>query len=610
MFGFYGILGESGEPGEPGIPGCPGCPGYPGVPGIQGPTGFGLTGSTGLIGIIGPTGPTGPTGKIGITGSTGSVVRGPTGPIGPIGFVGITGVQGPQGSTGSIGDRGPTGPTGDQGFTGPTGPTGLIGNRGPTGLTGTTGPTGPAGDQGPTGQIGITGLTGPIGSIGSVGLTGPIGIQGLTGITGPTGPAGIPGLVDSKLEKCFDLVNNNLIRLEKKIAGTQEFGSFVSISDEFAVISDNPVNNTSVYVHQKDLGGINNWGFLKTLDASDRVFNDNFGCSTDIFGNYIIVGEGLFGKIFIFEKDLGGADNWGQLASITDSGGFGRDVGIFDNYAIVGDFGSAFILKKDFPVANSWGIIKTLIPSDGTGSFGSSVDIADNYAIVGASSGTGNVANSGTAYIFGKNQGGFDNWGEIKKISASDGASSDIFGGMGGKAGKGVSIFGNIAIVGASRNDALGFNRGSAYLFKKDEGGADNWGEFKQILPNFAGTSFFGLSVSIYDGCSVVGIDLFRITQFSTQFNAVSALDENGNRYQVLVPSDGVSINDRYGSTVDIFNRNIIVGAPNLDATLGSVYIYKKLCRINLDCIPRDPNIVSVGEMFIDSSDGCLRLKI
>ena len=35
---------------------------------------------------------------------------------------------------------------------------------------------------------------------------------------------------------------------------------------------------------------------------------------------------------------------------------------------------------------------------------------------------------SGSAYIFDRNEGGTDNWGEVKNITASDGATGDEFG--------------------------------------------------------------------------------------------------------------------------------------------------------------------------------------
>ena len=56
------------------------------------------------------------------------------------------------------------------------------------------------------------------------------------------------------------------------------------------------------------------------------------------------------------------------------------------------------------------------------------------------------------------------------KITASDGAEWDWF-------GHSVAISGDTVIVGGFGDDDNGFNSGSAYLYQRDEGGPDNWGQ-------------------------------------------------------------------------------------------------------------------------------------
>ena len=55
--------------------------------------------------------------------------------------------------------------------------------------------------------------------------------------------------------------------------------------------------------------------------------------------------------------------------------------------------------------------------------FGYSVAISGNTIVVGAYvDDISNNTNQGAAYIFERNQGGVNNWGEVKKLVASDGA--------------------------------------------------------------------------------------------------------------------------------------------------------------------------------------------
>ena len=69
--------------------------------------------------------------------------------------------------------------------------------------------------------------------------------------------------------------------------------------------------------------------------------------------------------------------------------------------------------------------------------------------------------NAGAAYVFQRDQGGADNWGEVTKLTASDAQAGDQF-------GHGVAVSGDTAVVGANFEDAGGSNAGAAYVFGRD----------------------------------------------------------------------------------------------------------------------------------------------
>ena len=88
------------------------------------------------------------------------------------------------------------------------------------------------------------------------------------------------------------------------------------------------------------------------------------------------------------------------------------------------------------------------------------------------------------------------------KLTASDAADADQF-------GISVSISGDTATIGARGNDDAGFFSGSAYIFRRHEGGADNWGEFNKLNASDAASSDqFGFSVSISGDTAIVGARL------------------------------------------------------------------------------------------------------
>ena len=64
---------------------------------------------------------------------------------------------------------------------------------------------------------------------------------------------------------------------------------------------------------------------------------------------------------------------------------------------------------------------------------------------------------SGSAYLFGRNEGGANNWGQVRKLTASDAEEEDGF-------GDAVSLDGDILVVGAGGQNAS-VGTGKAYAF-------------------------------------------------------------------------------------------------------------------------------------------------
>jgi len=193
--------------------------------------------------------------------------------------------------------------------------------------------------------------------------------------------------------------------------------------------------------------------------------------------------------------------------------------------------------------------------------FGSSVSISGDYAIVGAynedhdASGGNGLSNAGSAYIYYRNEGGTDNWGEVTKIVASDRAADDFF-------GVSVSINGDYAIVGAfwEDQDASGgntlTNSGSAYILYRNEGGTDNWGEVTKIVASDrAVDDLFGISVSINGAYAIVGAHAE-----DHDASGGNTLTNSGSAYLFKSSVLGI-IESSFGATLTLYpnptNRNI-----------------------------------------------------
>jgi len=226
----------------------------------------------------------------------------------------------------------------------------------------------------------------------------------------------------------------------------------------------------SVYVFEQGPGGY--YWEVQKLVASDRGVGDLFGYSLDLSGNRAIIGAYNededtsggntlqdAGAAYVFERGA----NWQEVQKLvaSDRGfndNFGHSVSINGDYAIVGaqnedhdsigantlqSSGSAYMFKFDGNTI--WNEVQKLVASDRTISaiFGWSVSISGDFAIVGAkwertgASGIDTLEAAGSAYVFERDS--FDKWIQVQKISHSDRADIDEF-------GNSVSITGNYVI--------------------------------------------------------------------------------------------------------------------------------------------------------------------
>ena len=114
--------------------------------------------------------------------------------------------------------------------------------------------------------------------------------------------------------------------------------------------------------------------------------------------------------------------------------------------------------------------VKKLLASDAQADdwFGWSVAVSGTSAVVGAYLEDAGGSEAGAAYVFQRDQGGTDNWGEVTKLTASDGDLYIRFGWS-------VAVSGDTAIVGASFDDTGGNDAGAAYVFQRDQGGTADW---------------------------------------------------------------------------------------------------------------------------------------
>jgi hypothetical protein len=283
------------------------------------------------------------------------------------------------------------------------------------------------------------------------------------------------------------------------------------------------ISSGRVLVYNKDLGGVNNWGLLKTLEAP-APFGSTYGSSVAASSNYIIAGAAPINSVYLYSKDLGGTNNWGLVKEIspadnTAGDSFGYSIAVSSDLIVVGapndddkgtDSGSIYIFGKDQGGANNWGLVKKIVPTDGVAGdqFGYSVSLVNSDLVVGAPSDDDNGSNSGSMYHFSKDSGGANNWGLVSKLTKPSGTyTEDRF-------GTSVAIDSDELFTGIPFDDMQGVNSGAVALFKKSSnvfGYVNQWSASRA-----ARNASFGYSVAITNQLAMVNNDFIFSKDFPT----------------------------------------------------------------------------------------------
>lgn len=353
---------------------------------------------------------------------------------------------------------------------------------------------------------------------------------------------------------------------------SHQFGNSVAISGDTAVVGadyddvDGNEDQGSAYIYVRDGAS---WTQQQKLTASTGVEGDHFGDSVGISGNTVIIGapgDGLGeptdpGSAYIFVRN---GTIWTEQQRLTPSDGlaeerFGRAVAISGDTAIVGacsgNFGpdispgAAYVFVHN---GSNWTEQQKLTASDGAANdrFGSSVAISGDTAVVGAyGDDIGANADQGSAYVF-KRDG--ETWTQQKKLKASDGAASDLF-------GVSVAVSADTAIVGAWMNGSDG--QGAAYVFVHD---GENWPQQQKLTASDAmPQDNFGRSVAINGDVAVIGAINAGAAEGAAYIFARGGA--TWSQLQKLTPSDDDPL-QQFGYSVSLSKGTVIAGAPFIDA--------------------------------------------
>jgi len=385
----------------------------------------------------------------------------------------------------------------------------------------------------------------------------------------------------------------------------EEYGLSVDMDGDYAIVGSNQKNPAgqnlgSAYILFRDKSGDNNWGQIIELTPPASSPGDNFGASVAISGGVAAVGAPLFddqfgnqGVVFLFHQNSNNPKQWDfvkilQANDPNSADNFGASVALNSDRLLVGsplndesgaNAGAAYVFYRNLGGADNWGQSAKMLATTGAAddNMGVSVDLDGDHAIVGANGVDGLMQNVGSAYIFGRNQAGPDTWGQVAKMRPSQPTGGDNF-------GISVAISGPWAIVGADANDLKGADAGAAFIYYKNQNGILNsWGQ-RQIVLDYNGQAgdHFGSAVGIDEPYAVVAAKGDNPFGAGSGRGFVYLLDGNAWVQVDQLADGGGQAGDALGSSAAISGRNIILGAPfdnnGLQDDQGSVTIYGGLC--------------------------------
>ena len=319
------------------------------------------------------------------------------------------------------------------------------------------------------------------------------------------------------------------------------------------------------------------------LTASDASGLAYFGSSVALDGNVAVVGahfEGgagfWAGAAYVFRHN---GTQWVEEQKLT--GGdteafdfFGAAVAVENDVIVVGapgdggETGSAYVFGYN---GTTWMEEQKLTLSETSLGFGAPLSLDGNVLLVGEPADDDAcpsvfLCRSGAAHVYRYNGAA---WAHEQKLTASDAEEDDTFGAS-------LDVCGDVAIIGARKEDNVRIDQGAAYVFRYD---GVAWTEEQKLeASDGASLDFFGKAVGICSDRAVVGA--YRDIHSGILSGSVYQFDFDGTTWletQKLVPGDAAD-DDQFGVSLWLEGDSLLVGSfgdGEFFARAGAAYVYR-----------------------------------
>lgn len=320
--------------------------------------------------------------------------------------------------------------------------------------------------------------------------------------------------------------------------------------------------------------------FLMVGSGGDDTASDNAGAVYV----YDRISEGFLHQQQIFPRGIAASDHFGGGVALNYAG----DVALVCSPSADDDaapstypnLGAVYYFVRN---GTTWTQSQKIVPTTKVASlgFGSSVAMSQDglYALIGAATADG----KGAVYYFKYVNGA---WKEMSKLTASDGATSDLFG-----TSVALSADGTYALIGAIGDDNQASNCGNVYIFTRS---GDGWTQQATLAcPEPEAAISFGSAVSLNSDATKAVMSAYQKTVSGTiAAGAVYYFTRSGSTWTYVsrLVSPRVISSGFYGSAVALNQsgtalyvgayqdnlRGVATGAVFAYTLSGSTWIYDK----------------------------------
>lgn len=351
------------------------------------------------------------------------------------------------------------------------------------------------------------------------------------------------------------------------------YGAAVSVADDVGIVgvwTDNEHGNSTGAAHIFRRNG-SAWVHEQALRIDDATVFDYFGVALAIAGDVAVVGapgeddrttDG--GAVYIYRH---AGSSWVLDAELFPNDlqveeRFGNAVALSGDTLLVGAWtdnglglasGSAYVFRH---VGMQWVQEAKLLASDGAAGdwFGRSVALSGDTAVIGAPNDDDLGVNAGSVYVF---QRSGSTWAQEAKLYGDDTFAGD-------QLGTAVAVAGDVLVAGAPYFSTAGPASGAAYVFRRS---GTSWAVEQKLLPvSGAVLDYFGYSVAMADDTAVIGAPLDGQLGFNS--GTAYVFRHRGGTWTEearLLASNGRAYN-YLGISAALSGDTVILGSADTDA--------------------------------------------